>query len=178
MREIQEFLKSLFEKEKDAIYYDGYKDKLEEYNDTVRELNKNVSDIMPPLMRQHETPPHSERFYKEVKEFEDVIIPRHIFKISEYTNEKYGTVWACYVSIPNPSSKTKKLTTCFLLAKIGYNLKIISDMMLSADTRKWTFYGGDEDKSLRLHNLGIPIKVERYLEPTDEWSLEEYLKDK
>lgn len=51
-------------------------------------------------------------------------------------------------------------------------------MGVEPDTRKWKFYGGDEDNSLRLHNLGKPVKVERYLEPTDEWSLEEYLKDK
>lgn len=36
----------------------------------------------------------------------------------------------------------------------------------------------DEDKSLRLYNLGTPVKIEHYVEPTDEWSLEEYVKDK
>lgn len=106
------------------------------------------------------------------------VIPRHLFKISEYKNEKYGTVWACYVSIPNPSTNIKKLVNCFFVAEIENNLKIIAKMGVEPDIRKWTFYGGDDDKSLRLHNLGTPVKVERYLEPTDEWSLEEYLKDK
>ncbi|WP_165572028.1 hypothetical protein [Chryseobacterium vrystaatense] len=41
------------------------------------------------------------------------------------------------------------------------------------DAKEWKFVGGNEDKSLRLHNLGRTIKIEHYVEPTDEWSLEE-----
>ncbi|UKB81183.1 hypothetical protein [Chryseobacterium sp. MEBOG07] len=178
MEEIKIFLTEIIEKEKKAIYYEGYKEKLDDYNKIARELNEYVSDTMPSLMREHDSPPFSDRFYEEVKEFEEPINPRHLFKISEYNNEKYNTVWACYVSIPNPSANTKKLTNSFLVAEIDQSLKIIAKMGVEPDTRKWKFYGGDEDNGLRIHNLGTPIKVERYLEPTDEWSLEEYLKDK
>jgi hypothetical protein len=107
-----------------------------------------------------------------------LVAPRYLFKISEYNNEKYGTVWACYVSFSNPSESLKKIKECFLVALINEKLKIVSDFIVSSDAKEWRHVDGDEDKSLRLHNLGKPIKVERYLEPTDEWSLEEYLKDK
>lgn len=114
-----------------------------------------------------------------IKENADLLVnTRHLFKISEYNNVKYNTVWACYASIPNPSLTTKNITNCFLVAEIEENLKIIAKMGIDPDTRTWKFYGGDEDKSLRIHNLDKPVKVERYLEPTDEWSLEEYFKDK
>ncbi|HRB71205.1 MAG TPA: hypothetical protein PK776_05090 [Flavobacterium sp.] len=107
-----------------------------------------------------------------------LVTPRYLFKISEYNNEKYGTVWVCYVSFLNPSESIKKIKECFLVASINEKLKIVSDFIVRSDAKEWRHVDGDEDKSLRLHNLGKPVKVERYLEPTDEWSLKEYLKDK
>lgn len=178
MEKIKFFLTEIIEKEKQALYYEGYKDKLDDYNKVVRELNKYVSDMMPSLMREHDSPPFSDRFYEEVKEFEEPINPRYLFKISEYTHGKYGTFWACYVSFSNPDESMKKIKECFLVASINEELKIVSNFIVSSDAKEWRHVGGDEDKSLRLHNLGKPVKVERYLEPTDEWSLEEYLKDR
>ncbi|WEK71303.1 MAG: hypothetical protein P0Y62_07015 [Candidatus Chryseobacterium colombiense] len=83
-----------------------------------------------------------------------------------------------YVSFSNPAAIMKKIKECFLVTSINEELKIVSNFIVSSDAKEWRHVGGDEDKSLRLHNLGKPVKVERYLEPTDEWSLEEYLKDK
>ena len=51
-------------------------------------------------------------------------------------------------------------------------------MIVASDAKEWRHVGGDEDKNLRLRNLSTPSKIERYVEPTDEWSLKEYLKDK
>ncbi|THF47931.1 hypothetical protein E6C50_15980 [Flavobacterium supellecticarium] len=104
------------------------------------------------------------------------VAPRYLFKISEHNNEKYGTVWACYVSFSNPNESIKKINECFLVASINDELKIVSDFIVSSDAKEWKHVDGDEDKSLRLHSLGKPVKVARYLEPNDEWSLKEYLK--
>lgn len=187
MEKIKTFIEMVFEKEQTAIYLQRDKDNIEKYNEFVeKELNIYCEDsynsriegkiefnIKGKIMS-----PFSDRFYEQSKK-SSYPTPRYLFKISEYTNKKYGIIWACYVSIPNPSSNIKKLTTCFLVTEIENNLKIISDMMLSSDTYQWTFYGGDEDKSLRLHNLGRPLSIERYLEPSnDEWGLKEYLEDK
>ena len=179
IEKVKEFITHLIEKERDTLYYQGYKDKLEDYNKVARELNSFVSEQMPPLMREHETPPFSDRFYKEIIEFEEPVNPRYLFKISEYEHARYGKIWACYVSGPNASATVKKISDCFLIAEVEGSLKVIAKMGIDPNNGKWTFYGGDEDKSLRLHNLGKPVKIERYLEPVsnDAWSLEQYNKE-
>lgn len=177
MEKIKNFITEFINKEREAVYYQGYKEKLEDYNKAVRELNSFASELMLPLMREHDSPPFSERFYEEVIEFEEPTLPRYLFKISEYENENYGNVWACYVSGPNPSATVKRISDCFLVATIEDTLKIIAKMGIDPNTNKWTFYGGDENKNLRLHNLGSAIKIERFVEPTNEESLKEYLID-
>ena len=141
-----------------------------------RELNKNVSDEMPPLMRLHETPPYSERFYKEIKEFDEPINPRHLYKISHYQNEKYGDLWACYVSIANSYMNTKRINDCFIIAEINGELKIIAKFGIDIDHPTWKFYGGDRE--LKMSSLGKLQSVERIMEPVDDvWSMEQYKKD-
>lgn len=178
MEEINNFMNLLINVERDALYYRGYKEKINDYNKAVRELNLFASYLMPPLMREHDSPPFSERFYKEIIEFEEPTIPRHLFKISQYTHPRYDYIWACYVSVPNPSIKVKRISDCFLVSEIKGDLKVIVKLGIDPDTNKWTFYGGDEDKSLRLYNLGTPVNVKRYVEPlNDEFGLKEYLKN-
>ncbi|KAB1231345.1 hypothetical protein [Chryseobacterium viscerum] len=175
MKEVKELLDFLFKKEQEAIYLGEKKGEFDNYNQLAEEIKSYMNDITVGLGLPVLTSPKPDIFYEDNPSYP---ASRHLFKISEYNNEKYNTVWACYVSIPNPSASTKKLTNCFLVAEIDQSLKIIAKMGVEPDTRKWKFYGGDEDNGLRIHNLGTPVKVERYLEPTDEWSLEEYLKDK
>ncbi|KFF23270.1 hypothetical protein [Chryseobacterium vrystaatense] len=175
MKAVKELLDFLFKKEQETIYLGGKKGQFDNYNQLAEEIKSYMNDItvgfgLPTLIN-----PKPDIFYEDNPSYP---ASRHLFKISEYTHEKYHTVWASYVSIPNPGTGTKKLTNCFLVAEIERNLKIIAKMGIAPDTRQWKFYGGDEDKSLRLHNLGTPVKIERYVEPTDEWSLEEYFKDK
>ncbi|MFC3158690.1 hypothetical protein SAMN05443633_12057 [Chryseobacterium arachidis] len=175
MKEIKELLDFLFKKEQEAIYLGEKKGEFDNYNKLAKEIKSYMKDVTVGFGLPILTSPKPDIFYEDEPANP---VSRHLFKVSEYNNEKYSTVWTCYVSIPNPSATTKKITNCFLVAKIEDNLKVIAKMGVEPDTRKWKFYGGDEDESLRLHNLGKPVKVERYLEPTDEWSLEEYLKDK
>ncbi|WP_445432793.1 hypothetical protein [Chryseobacterium indoltheticum] len=177
MERIKEFFRSLFEKEKEAIYYSGYKEKLDEYNSLVKELNKNVVNEMPPLMRLHETPPYSERFYKEIKEFDEPITPRHLYKITHYQNGTYGDLWACFVSVDNPGiGQTKILHSCFIVTLIDDDLKIVAQFNPDRDTGKWAFVGGDRE--LKMYKLGKLLSIERYLEPVnDDWGIEQYNKD-
>jgi len=121
--------------------------------------------------------PKPDFFYEENAPYPS---PRHLYKISEYTNDKYGAIWACYVSTSDPgNSSVKMLTTCFLLAKIDDDLRIIVKHGIDPNTDKWIFYGGDEDDSLRIHSLGTPKEVERYLEPENhDVGLEFYNKEK
>jgi hypothetical protein len=178
MEEIKNFLTELIKKEKDAVYYQGYKEKLGDYNKVVKELNLFVSDLMPPLMREHDSPPFSERYYKEVVEFEEPVNTRHLYKISEYNNEEYGKIWACYVSVANPiEGITKLLSNCFIVVKIDEDYKIVAKFVPDMDTDKWRHVGGNE--SINYYKLGKPIAIERIMSPeNDKWSIEEYLKDR
>jgi hypothetical protein len=175
MEKIKEFLSFLFEREQVAIDYGNRKDDFEKYNVIAKEIKSYMNDITVgfgvPVLEK----PAPDFFYDENAPYPEL---RHIFKISENTHEKYGRFWACYVSFANPSFERKVISECFLVALINDGLKIISNFIVSSDTKEWRYVGGDEDKSLRLHNLSKPAKVERYLEPNEEWSLEEYLKDK
>ena len=176
MERIKEFFRSLFEKEKEAIYYSGYKEKLDEYNSLVRELNKNVVNEMPPLMRLHETPPYSERFYKEIKEFDEPITPRHLYKITHYQNGTYGDLWACYVSIANPYNNITGIDDCFIVTEVDGELKIVAKFGPDIDQPKWKFYGGDRE--LKMNKLGKLLSIERIMEPIDDaWSMEQYNKE-
>lgn len=186
MEKIKTFLDIVFEKEQIAQDLKRDKDNIEKYNEfVVNELNIYCEDPYDTdLKRKLEfnimgkmISPLSDRFYEESKNC-PYPAPRYLFKISEYNNEKYGTVWACYVSFSDPDDEIKKIKECFLVASINGELKIVSDFILSSDAKQWRHVDGDEDKSLRLNNLGTPVKVERYVEPTDEWSLKAYLKDK
>ncbi len=177
MDKIKDFLEFLFKKEQEAINYGYFKDKINEYNNISLEIKSFMNDETVGLGLPPRSEPKSDRYY-QTKVNTPYPEHRHIFKISEYTHEKYGIVWACYVSFSNPDESMRKIKECFLIASINEELKIVSNFIVSSDAKEWRHVGGDEDKSLRLHNLGKPVKVERYLEPTDEWSLEEYLKDK
>lgn len=175
MEKVKELLEFLFKKEQEAIYLGGKKEEFEGYNKLAKEIKSHMNDITVgfgvPILEN----PKPDFFYDDNPSYPT---SRHLFKISKYTHKKYGIVWACYVSFVNPSESIKKITECFLTASINEELKIISNLIVSSDTKQWRYVGGDDDKSLRIHNLGTPVKVERYLEPTDEWSLEEYLKNK
>jgi hypothetical protein len=104
--------------------------------------------------------------------------PRHFYKIGEYAYPKYGKIWACYTSVANPiSGPVKLLSTLYMIAYIEEQLKIIAQFKVDHDTYKWRFVGGDRD--IKYYKLGKPVAVERLLSPEDdEWSIEEYLKDK
>lgn len=187
MQKVKQFLENIFSKEADAYDLIIYKDKVDEYNTFIdQEINahcqpyfdKEMNEVTSFNLLGHISA-FSDSFYKESIEYYEKQIPRYIFKISEYLHERFGSIWACYVSIYNPSETIKKISDCFIIAEIEGKLKFISKMGVEPDTKKWKHYLGDDHLDLRLGNLGKPTKIERYTEPVskDDWSLKEYLKD-
>ncbi|THF49205.1 hypothetical protein E6C50_13270 [Flavobacterium supellecticarium] len=175
MKAVKEFIDFLFKKEQEAIYAGNKKEEFEKYNALATEIKSYMNDITVGFGLPILTSPKPDVFYRETP----YPNPRYLFKISEYENAHYGRIWACYVSIAKPSEDIRKISECFIVAEIKGELKIIADMIVASDAKEWRHVGGDEDKSLRIRNLGTPVKVERYIEPisTDEWSLKEYLKN-
>lgn len=106
-----------------------------------------------------------------------IIKPRHLYKITQYNNKEYGTLWACYVSVANPITDTvKSIANCLVVAEIEGQLKFISKFIYDDDDLVWKHVGGID---LNFHELGTVQQVERLLSPeNDEWSMEEYLLDR
>jgi hypothetical protein len=176
MKAIKEFLDFLFKKEQETIYAGDKKEEFEKYNALATEIKSYMNDITVGFGLPILTNPKPALFYDDYPVYPKA---RHLFKISEYENDRYGNIWACYVSYPDPGDTSRKILECFLVAVVEEKLKIIANMIVASDTKEWRHIGGDEDKTLRLNNLGKPTMVERYVEPlNDEWSLKEYLKDK
>ncbi|WP_299763422.1 hypothetical protein [uncultured Dokdonia sp.] len=178
MKNIKDFLDFLFEREQEALNADNYKEDFQKYNSIVEEIQTHLYNISAgfnlPILKK----PKPDFFYLKTK---NKVFParRYLFKISQYDNKKYNTIWACYTSESDPTSdKVKMLTTCFLIAEINNELKIIVKNRRNLDNDKWEFFGGDDDKTLRLHALGQPKEIIRYMEPLeDEGGLKLYKKD-
>ncbi|MBK7465778.1 MAG: hypothetical protein IPJ43_02585 [Saprospiraceae bacterium] len=121
--------------------------------------------------------PRSDFYYETIKK-NDAPIHRDIFKISEYSNKKYGQMWACYVSTSDPGlGKSKLIDTCFLVSNIDKDLKFIAKYNPDYDTNLWSYRGGDKELE-DFYKLGRLIKVTRYLSPiNNEWNIKEYNKD-
>jgi hypothetical protein len=117
--------------------------------------------------------------YEQSKNFE--YFPRNLYKISQYQNEKFGEVYLAYVSASNPDPKNLKIFECIFIANIDNELKIIGDYFVSnkdnTDIMEWNKSRALDDLSFKT--AGKFITVERFMEPVgNEWSMEEYLKDK
>lgn len=176
IKQVKELLEFLFEKEKQAINAKHYKEKFDEYNNLAAEIRSYMNDVTVgfglPVHRRLK----DDDYYED---FKDAPYPmsRHLYKISEYNHTLYDKLWACYVSAANPGqNKVKLIFDCFIVGRVHQDLKIIADFIQDPDTNQWIFAGGD--RSIKYDELCNPVAVERYLEPTEEWSLEEYLKNK
>jgi len=177
MINIKEFIVTFIETEKKIELFFRQRN-LEAHNILVDKVNNDMcgEDM---VLASKESEPLS--MIDEMVLEENANLPvasRHLFKISEYSNDKYGTVWACYVSNANPLvGETKTIAFCYLAAKIDGDLKLIAEYGFNDDDiGKWEFYGGDEN--VKMKSIGAFKNTERLLEPVnDHLGLEQYLKN-
>lgn len=181
MEKIKEFLNDLIKAEETAHTEYRKEDNIEVYNEAVDDLDsytflvsKDHSDVSFNLIKMDK--PHDDDFFEELPLMED-IVPREIYKISHYQNERYGDLWACYLSVANAYMGVKRIHECFIVVQIDGELKIIASFAQDMDQpKKWRCYGGD--RGLKIKELGKLLEIERLLEPIDDvWSMEEYAKD-
>ncbi len=100
--------------------------------------------------------------------------PRKLFKISEYTHEKYRKFWVCYTSFSNHTDgQSLALTDMLFVIQIEGSFKIAASSSWSNYTKDG--YGDEDyewkhsfgDKSLHFSYLHDPIAIERYYKPKD-----------
>lgn len=178
MDEVKQLMETFIrlEKEKHELFLN---EKIDEHNELVDEINNLTQDPEPPHtfnLASKITLPLSMIKRRVIDNTEIKIAkPRDLFKITEYENPEYGKLWACYVSVANPvTDNVKTIDNCYIVAKIGSELKMISLYFYDGmDDFMWRHGGGIE---LNYYELGKVIAVERLLSPLkDEWSLEEYM---
>ena len=98
--------------------------------------------------------------------------PRALFKISQYSHDKYGDVWLCFCSLPDHSErKPTSLTEILFILKDKGQLKIASQYSYSDYESDGKHYEWGKDNvahhDLKLEDLKGPLKIERYQEPDD-----------
>lgn len=180
MKEVQEFLKSVFTEEMKTHVEYRKENNMERFNKQLEILDSFTINSSPEVLAEiglglgKMYDEHDEDFL-DIKDFLPEIKERYFYKISTYSNSKYKTVFACYVSLANPeSTDVRLLSKCLLLGNVGSELKIISIYFPDYDTGKWKFGGGDVELK-NFYEIGELQNIERVLEPSkDDWSKEEF----
>lgn len=179
MEQAKEFTLRFFAKEAEC-WTRLRQDNLDAFNQSVRELYAMAIDDLDEGLGI---------LANELKTSENAIVykPRYLYKLSKYNNEVYGNIWVAYVSTNNPLGEEAQgniLSCGLILAEIDDEMKIIGMMDtklngLTLVTTSWTksIYNPSD---LDIKKLGKFIAAERYAEPGnyDNWSLEEYLKER
>ena len=122
--------------------------------------------------------PLSESDENKIARYKDIpVSPRYLFKISEYKNDVFGSMWVAYVSVANPvEGEAKLLSSYFAIAYDSGQLKMVARFHMDSDTYQWRFTKGD--RSVAAVKENDFIATERYTSPAlEEWSVSEYLKD-
>lgn len=181
MNEIKEFIEAFFKIEattSDAMLVpnlENYNRKLSEMNSFCIEEIKNTFGMTPMLSLE------SDEFYEDWKDTPFATL-RHLFKITEYNNSKYGKLYAIYCSNVNPNPNKFRLFNCIFTSSIDGNLQIVKKYHFDDDSamlnhKIWIEGLGLND--ITFDTLGEFVKTERYLAPEHcEFSLADYNEDK
>ncbi len=123
--------------------------------------------------------PETAVFYESNKKF-SYSNKRLLFKISQYSNNKYGELYLVYVSGFSSIYQSNIIFDCLFIARINNEYKIVRRFWFSEEDgieKIWKEGHGDEDIS--FETVGELVVIERYLEPIDdEYSMEDYKKEK
>lgn len=153
---------------------------LDDFNDCIKKLYSMAIDRLDQGLGS---------YYKKELVFDENAVkykPRHLYKLSTYINEIYGDIYVAYVSSTTTDTDPKADTIFegFIVGEIEDELKIIGTMVryknrstMKVEGWKPSVYNPSD---LDINKLGKFISTERYSEPSnrDNFSLEEYLKDK
>lgn len=187
MEEIKQFIEKILAKEAECWTNLNLND-LSVFNKSVREFRNMAIDGVEKDLGVSERTDFGifERTEKEIIENPLINKPRHLYKLSAYKNKTYGDIWVAYVSNPNPRREINKSVFFegFIIGEIKNELKIIGKMIINTNRLNMVVTGWKagvyNPSDLDINKLGKFVSAERYSEPgnRDNFSLEEYLKDK
>lgn len=171
MEEVKRFIEEFFKVEANTATLKRVPD-LDNYNSSVRNLDAFLIESLKGAWGYQIIDELEEEDIYEMLEGIPDDIPRHLFKISQYSHEKYGDVWVSYVSIQNPDSEHKVLNEIIVIIKEGKGLKIATKFGYSrydsnGTNYEWKIEAGQRE--LTFESLEGPIKIERYQLPVDSF---------
>ena len=178
MEELRNFITAFLKAEVEASNA-SIKPNLEDYNQKLNFMN---SFCVEELHNKFGMIPHnelkSEEFYERWKDADSSNI-RHIYKICNYKDDKYGEVYVAYISESNPDIEIFLYGECLFVARIDNELKIIKSYTFGDELLvKYKFEASEGLRDISFKTLKKPIHIERYLEHIDDKdSMEHYLKD-
>ncbi len=167
MQEIKDFIEVFFSKEVNKNTNE-IKPDIKAYNKSINEYNEIVIDQLKfePITKLKDDDFYG--MYKDQPNFR----PRHLLKISEYSNNKYGSIWVAYVSQINPRPKRKYLSEALFIIKEQEQFKIAREYRYSdyeSDGIKYEWKGRSGYQDLTFESLDGPIAIERYQEPLKDF---------
>ncbi|MCX8525613.1 hypothetical protein OF897_16995 [Chryseobacterium formosus] len=170
---ISEFLKAEAEASDASV-----KPNLEDYNKKLNFMNSFcVEELHNKFGLVSQNKLKNDEFYERWKD-KNSARTRHIYKISQYKDDKYGDVYVAYVSERNPDDEIFLYGECLFVTSIDSELKIIKNYTFGEDRGKDKFVANQGLKDISFKTLKKPINIERYLEPVDdEDGMEHYSKD-
>ncbi|WP_196887671.1 hypothetical protein [Aureivirga sp. CE67] len=180
MNEIKQFLNSFFDAEVEAWHASTKRDT----DDTRQKIDKMHSFCIEKLHNKfglvRTLVYESDDFYERNKDAPKSN-PRHLFKLSYYSHEKYGDLYLAYVSINSPRMSSIKYFNCFFIANINNKLQIVKSYFKSQNEYDYTYdwVEGEGLQNITFETAGKFISCERYLEPSScEFSMKDYLTEK
>ncbi|MGL6126832.1 hypothetical protein [Chryseobacterium artocarpi] len=177
MKEIKKFISAFLMAEAEASDA-SIKPNLVDYNKKLNFMNSFcVEELYNKFGMIPQDELESEEFYETWKDAESSS-PRHIYKISNYKDDRYRDVYVVYISERNPDDEIFLYGECLFVTNIDNELKIIKNYTFGDDRGKDKFVANQGLKDISFKTLKKPAKIERYLEPLDDNDgMEHYLKD-
>jgi len=173
METIKEFIEKFCQVEAQVMLLKRKED-INPYNDKLKEYFTFYTEKLAGTTGHHpKTKPDSPMKLKMMSAGAGEILPRYLFKISEYSHEEYGKVYVAYLSAQNPSLTLLDLSFAYFIIEDGGEFKIAKIFLYSNDSERadpntpyaWRPRMGPEN--LTFESITGPVNIERYLEPED-----------
>ncbi|WP_196887655.1 hypothetical protein [Aureivirga sp. CE67] len=120
-----------------------------------------------------------DEYYEEGKDL-PMSEPRKLLKLSHYTGSEYGDVYLAYTTMVNPlDDYDLEFMDCFFIIKEGDQWKFAKNYYFGDPMNyKDHWIEGPGENELTFETIGDFVETQRFIEPVDDDSKEDYWLDK
>jgi len=176
MEEVKEFILNFANAEAKALSLVNSTD-TQAFEVVKEELNSYLDEVLENVLVYR--PKHSLDFADDLADLLDIpdddnepitVLPRVLFKISEYKHKKHGSVWAAFVSSSEPMEGSKRLSMIIYIIKKDEKLAVAGTNLYTHTRTDGRYYRWEHNQGysdLVLEELEGPFRIDRYIEPSD-----------